>query len=158
MSAMIHDVERPLDTIMVGFDDSEPERRGLGRAADLAVAVGAKLVVVSVASPPTPPVAWDAALPGEGPEHLAGEATLQVEHAETSLDDARRLLNTRTIDAEYVSELGSPAERIMAAAEERDADLIVVGTREPGFLDRLLEGSVSQNVSRHTHRDVLIVH
>ena len=43
-------------------------------------------------------------------------------------------------------------------AEERDADLVVVGTREPSVLERLLGRSVSQSVSRQAHCDVLIVH
>jgi nucleotide-binding universal stress UspA family protein len=51
-----------------------------------------------------------------------------------------------------------PAETIVQLAEEREADLIVVGTREPNVLERLLGQSVSPSVSRRAHCDVLIVH
>jgi nucleotide-binding universal stress UspA family protein len=54
--------------------------------------------------------------------------------------------------------LGDPAEAIVQLAEERSADLIVVGTREPGFFERLLGHSVSASVQRNAHCDVLIVH
>ncbi len=54
--------------------------------------------------------------------------------------------------------LGAGEREAIALAEEVGADLIVVGTREPGFLDRLVGGDVSEAVSRRAHRDVLIVH
>jgi nucleotide-binding universal stress UspA family protein len=42
-------------------------------------------------------------------------------------------------------------------AEERGADLIVVGTRKKGFFERLVEGSVNQDVLRRAKCDVLVV-
>ena len=151
-------MERPLDTMLVAFDDSEPARRALTRAADLAERLGARLVVVAVAAPPLPAVGIESALPGAGPEALAARGTYEVDHADRSLEDDRRVLEQRPVRAEYVAELGSPAERIVALAEAHDADIVVVGTREPGFLDRLFGGSVSDDVSHGTSRDVLIVH
>jgi nucleotide-binding universal stress UspA family protein len=43
-------------------------------------------------------------------------------------------------------------------AEDRHVDLIVVGTREAGLLERFLDPSVSGAVQRRAHCDVLVVH
>ena len=62
------------------------------------------------------------------------------------------------MEADYVPAVGDAARTIAMLAEERDADLIVLGTREPGLVDRVLRQSVSQSVARRAHRDVMIVH
>src|SRR3989454_4498040 len=122
-----------LKTIVVGFDDTEPARRALERAADLAEAFGAKLVVTSVA-PVLVGITRNAGPldPVDSPE----------EHRE-QLQDARELLEARNIKAEYVPAVGEPADTIAELADDLDADLIVVGTREPRVLGRLLGPSVS---------------
>jgi nucleotide-binding universal stress UspA family protein len=67
-------------------------------------------------------------------------------------------LASRSIASEYVVELGDPAERLLETADQRDADLIVVGSREHGFLERLLGRPVDEAVARRSERDVLLVH
>ena len=68
------------------------------------------------------------------------------------------MLDELSIPADYQVGLGDPADAILAAAEREHADLIVVGTEEPGVVSRLLGLSISENVQRRAHCDVLIVH
>jgi nucleotide-binding universal stress UspA family protein len=137
-----------MKTIVVGYDETEAAKRALERAAELAQAFGSKLIVTSVA-PVQIPIARGAGPidPTDPPEAHAEE-----------LAHARSYLEGRGMQADYQPALGDPAEAIVELAEQRGADLIVVGTRELNILERLLGQSVSAGVSRRAHCDVLIVH
>jgi nucleotide-binding universal stress UspA family protein len=53
---------------------------------------------------------------------------------------------------------GNPVDVLRAAAEERQADLIVVGNRGLNSLSGRILGSVPSDVARRSGIDVLIVH
>jgi nucleotide-binding universal stress UspA family protein len=145
-------------TIVVGYDGSDPAKRALERAADLAEKLGTKLVVTTVAEPVA--MAEDAYVPGDA-IGLAAPAIVPVpDQAEASreLNEARTALAGRTLEVEYATTVGDAAQGIVEIADRHEADMIVVGSREPGFLDRVLGGDVGEAVSRRAHRDVLIVH
>ena len=137
-----------LKTIVVGFDDTDPSRHALERAADLTEAFGAKLAVTSVAP----------LLVGIGRSAGPLDPVDSPQEHREQLQDARKLLEARNIKAEYVPAAGEPADAIVELADDLDADLIVVGTRDPGILERLLGQSVSERVAHQAHRDVLIFH
>lgn len=56
-----------------------------------------------------------------------------------------------------VSIKGSPARTILETAQELDSDLIVLGTNQRKGFERILIGSVTADVIRDAHRDVLII-
>ena len=128
----------PVQTILVAYDD--PSSETLGRAADYAEQLGATLVVTNVAPPKDPSP--------EDSERLARER----------LEQARAYLEGRGLRAELIPTRGAPADAIVRLAQERNVDLIVVGSRHKRFFERLVEGSVNQDVLRSAGGDVLVVY
>lgn len=137
-----------MQKIVLGFDDTDASKRALERAAQLAKAFESELLVTSVA-----PLVSGGARSG-GPIDPTDPPSRHVDE----LSHARAYLEGQGITAHYQAAIGNPADTIVELAMERDADLIVVGTREPNILERLLGQSVSQSVSHKAHCDVLIVH
>ena len=137
-----------INTILVGYDETEESRRALERAATLAKALGSKLVVTSVA-----PVTTPASGRSIGTDPVDGAS----EHRQ-ELHDAHVYLEGQGLTADYIEAVGHEAESILEAAKERSADMIIVGSRELSKLHRLLGQSVSDAVSHGARCDVLIVH
>jgi nucleotide-binding universal stress UspA family protein len=137
-----------MDTIVLGYDDTDASKRALERAAQLTKAFGSTLVVTSVV-----PVVTSIGRSGGGID----PTDPPEKHAE-ELANARSYLEEQGISGEYQAAVGHPADTIVELARERDADLIVVGTRELNTIQRLLGQSVSDAVSHHARCDVLIVH
>ncbi len=161
-----------MDTIVVGFDGSESSKRALARAAELAQALSARLVVVSVGRSSRAPVAVPVAeletafvpspvggaMPaGQALPEPAPEQPEPKELAQRQLEQARMALARRQVEAEYVAEVGSPAERLLDVAEARGADLVVVGSPRRSLLERLRARPVDGAVARRAKQDVLLV-
>lgn len=152
--------DAPYRTIVVGYDGTRSAERALARAAGLAASFGAKIVVVDVAAP----------VPIDSPDGAFGlmpyasyrtpESVVLAEEAlwRQHRSSVEAYLAQAGVESEFAGVVGQPAGEIVDVAADRKADLIVVGTRDAGFFERLLGGSVSQGVARHAHCDVLVVH
>ena len=142
-------------TILVGTDGSDSSFGAVDRAAQLAAATGATLLLASAYHQ----------MPER--ERLAaadrlGDLAYKVQGS-TPAEDALRAARDRAIaaGAKEIEELpveGDPVDVISRLAKERAADLVVVGNRGLNSLAGRILGSVPSNLSHRLSCDVLIVH
>lgn len=87
------------------------------------------------------------------------------ESGDTPTDVARRAATETARDvveesgvvtAEPVGETGDPVDMILRASEERSADVIVVGTHDRSWFDRLLRSSVREKVLKSSDVPILV--
>jgi nucleotide-binding universal stress UspA family protein len=144
------------ESIVVGTDGSETAQRAVEHAATLAAADGARLVIVS------------AYLPGEGEDRSAQADALPADIRHTLTDRvqteeltergraAAKALGVPKVVVQALE--GDPAQTLIAAAADFDADLIVVGSRGLTSHAHFILGSVASSVAHHAPCDVLIAH
>ena len=75
------------------------------------------------------------------------------EFDESAPADAREQLRRRLVEAGYHEATGEPAKQLVKKAHELRADLLVIGRRHGSSP----LGSVSSNIVRRAHCDVLVV-
>ena len=117
--------------VMLGFDGSEQAQDALALTAAITAGTGASVTVVS-------------AFPFTGVPPSDRERVL-AEESEVSLDTARRGLGGLSVTGRAVS-ADSPGRALAEAAEEIDADLIVIGSTHRGTMGRVFPGTVGDSL------------
>ncbi|WP_285102133.1 universal stress protein [Promicromonospora sp. MEB111] len=134
--------------IVVGVDGSAHSMAAVDWAALTADRHGARLTVLSAYV--TPPSNTTATL-GVSVTDLRADALDAVERAVTRLDDAHP--GGHTVEEQIVH--GEPA--YLLVRRSRSADLVVVGRRGLGALDRAVLGSVSGSLAASAHGPVAVI-
>jgi nucleotide-binding universal stress UspA family protein len=140
-------------SIVIGTDGSETAEIALRRAVELAALTGAKLHVVSAYEPSPAHVGGNKPV-AEAAEWSVGSDFKVDAVLQQARDTAR---GGGSVEVEVHAPKGDAADSLIKAAEEHDADLIVLGSRGMRGARRVL-GSVPNKVSHHAPCDVLIVH
>ena len=137
--------------ILIATDGSEPSTEALEFGLQLAADEDATAIVVHVVP------ALDT-VPVGGFGISAGGLVHEVTDEDQGLlAEAVELAKPRGVQVETETLRGPTVAEIVAYADARDVDLIVIGSRGHGALTTTLLGSVSLGVLRHTTRPVLIV-
>ncbi len=144
------------DRVVVGSDGSPSALRAVERAAEVASAAEAELIIITSYNPMS--ARQEAGLmmtnPGDTrPGQVRGEAA-----ARQALEASRERVNPARVKLrDGIVVEGDPARRLVAYASEQKADLIVVGNRGLGSVGAPLLGSVPGDVARLADCDVLVV-
>lgn len=144
-------------SIVVGTDGSATANLALQRACDLARLCGATLHVVHAYQQLSPTQMAGASV-AAGPSIDVQEINNGIASAaEDLLSTATGDIDLSGIDVQRHTRPGDPAEALLAAAKEFDADLIVVGNRGMSGVRRFVLGSVPNKVSHHCPCSLLII-
>jgi nucleotide-binding universal stress UspA family protein len=141
-------------SIVVGTDGSETASEAVRQATELAKSVGAKVHLVSAFEP-----VGNQRLREERqqvPEDLSWSVN-QREDVDATLREAAEQIQEAGVEVETYARQGDPADAILDVAEEKNADLIVVGNKGMSGAKRFLLGSVPNKVSHHAPCSVMII-
>jgi len=140
--------------IVVGTDGSETAGQAVEQAIALAAAVGASIELVCAYEPV--PAQRLRAESREAPRDL--EWTINPrEDVDAVLSEAAERARAAGVTVTPYAREGDPADAILDVAEERGADLIVVGNKGMTGAKRFLLGSVPNKISHHAPCSVLII-
>ncbi len=141
-------------SIVVGTDGSDTAKEAVKQATELASTLGAKVFLVSAYEPVPEGRLRD--------ERQDVPADLQWmvnprEDVEATLTEAAEEVREAGIEVETYARQGDPADAILDVAEEKGADLIVVGNKGMSGAKRFVLGSVPNKVSHHAPCSVMII-
>ena len=141
-------------SIVVGTDGSSTAAEAVRQATELASSLGAKVYLVSAYEPVPEGRLRDERQ--QVPEDLQWMVN-PLEDVEDTLKAGATSLEDQGVDVETLAREGDPADAILDVAEEKNADLIVVGNKGMTGAKRFLLGSVPNKVSHHAPCSVMII-
>jgi nucleotide-binding universal stress UspA family protein len=141
----MHDVYKK---ILIATDGSEKNRDAVKEGLKIASACNATVYLVYVI---------DTGTISSVPTDVAGGSMYQVleEEGKRAMENAGALAGG--LKSECLLLAGKPAPEIIRFAGENGVDLIVIGTKGKTGIERLLLGSVAENIIRSAHCPVLVV-
>lgn len=138
--------------VVAAVDGSDQSVHAAQYAVDLARVTGGSVILATVVRPPE---GWWG-LEGSPPTPEALAAAVAAGRREV-LDSVVQRIDAGGVELTTVEELGDPASTLISLCEREGADLVVVGRRGAGLVERMMLGSVADRLAHHAPCPVLIV-
>lgn len=141
---------------LVALDGSEQSKKAVGKAIGMAKIWNAEIILIHVKEERDVPEGLDQWMKIEGARSMADYSEFICRGGQF-LGDAIERVKEAGIKVEHICVSGDPADEILKAAESRNVDMIVMGSRGLGRFSRLFMGSVSTKVCNHTRTTCVTV-
>jgi nucleotide-binding universal stress UspA family protein len=141
-----------VQNVVAGIDGSEQSRHAAKVSADLARKNGAVLHLVTIVRPPE---GWWGIV-GSPPTPSALSKSLSEAQREI-LDSVVADLDLSDIEVVQIEDVGDPARMLLEYASQVEADVMVIGRRGAGLLERIMLGSVANRIVHDAECPVLLV-
>ena len=135
--------------ILIATDGSPSAQEAVDVGLELAKEQGADVTFVHVTSP-------EEVRGGRGGSHAYTHSE-EIDESETALKSAADAAEGAGVSYALERISGETVETIVALADTKNADMIVLGSRGRNAVTSALLGSVSHGVLRHASRPVLVV-
>ncbi|MDD3421172.1 MAG: universal stress protein [Methanocellales archaeon] len=131
--------------ILIAYDGSEDSKRALDWAVELAKCTESSITILTVVPSATRMFAFD---------DLLVPGTFKTKALNMVQEAGKRI---KGISVTSIIREGDIADEILKASEDLGCDLVVMGRRGLGKIDRFLLGSVAEKVVKHSSKTVLMV-
>ena|SRR5206468_8277336 len=142
-------------SIIVGTDGSETAREAVSQAVELAKRLDASLHVVSAYEPGAGQAITDETTSATDPDRQW--AIKLREEVDATLGEAAAIAIEAGVTVAVYARQGDAADAILDVAEERGADLVIIGNKGMTGAKRFLLGSVPNKVSHYAPCAVMII-
>ena len=136
--------------ILIATDGSPSSQKAVTAGVELAAERGGDVTFVHV----VPADTW---ITGRGASAHALPHHVAVDESEIALQEAAEAAEAAGVSYALERISGDPVDEIVAVAEAKDVDLVVVGSRGRGAVASAILGSVSLGVLKEAQRPVLVV-
>ncbi len=140
--------------ILAATDGSELSLKGIREAATIASMINGQISIIYVEDPVPHPSDKGYYFSEDSLEQYEAR---RKEERENILGEVKKIFQDKDLPFNTVLKKGKPADTIIQVAAEEGYDLIVMGSRGLGGIDKLFLGSVSNAVANQSEVSVLIV-
>ncbi len=138
--------------VVAATDGSDRSVAAARVAADLARASGAALHVITAVRPPE---GWWGIEGAPPPPRAVSDAILDAQ--EEVLDATLSQIDVSDLEVETALQVGDPSGVIVTYCGEVGADVLVIGRRGAGLIERFVMGSVADRLAHYAPCPVMIV-